>query len=258
MSIIINSIKSAKEANQELRVSELERLFINICIKNIYRKNKTLRYISHENVQSLLRKLDRKSHPIFFKLIRDFEFPIPTLVDKETKETVFKKEPNKEYYNPYEIYMEAKNSGLFFDFVVLHYDERKDAASRVSETTKKKDPIIFGIPKGYNTKSNQNILSSVRDIKDDADLIYITDWKDQYCDLTIEEFISTCQENGVNCSSLDYNNKFDIKKEIEVYFNNLIDKENNLKKDMLEVLNKHNLFKEDKEGFISKVTKLFK
>lgn len=59
---------------------------------------------------------------------------------------------------------------VFDNYVILHYDpENNGEIMTKKEIEKKKDPILFGV---FN-KSKK--------------LYYIADWKDEYCDLTLDE-----------------------------------------------------------------------
>lgn len=63
---------------------------------------------------------------------------------------------------------------IFDNYVVLYYDpDGKVYKETAKEEAKRKDPIIFGV-----------IASSKK-------LYYITDWIDEYCYLTLEQFVDT-------------------------------------------------------------------
>jgi hypothetical protein len=63
---------------------------------------------------------------------------------------------------------------IFDNYVVLHYDPEKTAYKETEyERAKRKDPIIFGLIAGSKK------------------LYYVTDWIDEYCDLTLEKFVDT-------------------------------------------------------------------
>ena len=73
------------------------------------------------------------------------------------------------------------NELLIFDnYCILHYDpEKKSYAQTIEEqkreTQKRRDPILFGLIRGSNK------------------LYYITDWVDEFCDLTLDKFVETLQ-----------------------------------------------------------------
>ena len=69
---------------------------------------------------------------------------------------------------------------IFDNYVIMHYDPEnrysdKTHAEKVKEEQKKRDPILFGVIAGSNK------------------LYYITDWEDEYCNLTLDEFVSVLQ-----------------------------------------------------------------
>ena len=71
---------------------------------------------------------------------------------------------------------EANKLEIFDNYAVLHYDPDCLAYSEtIEEVKKRKDPILFGLIRGSNK------------------LYYITDWIDEYCDLTLDKFVETLQ-----------------------------------------------------------------
>ena len=76
--------------------------------------------------------------------------------------------------NVYKIKVDIDERKIFDNYVILHYDP-KDNGQKLTkkEIEKKKDPILFGV------------------IKESRKLYYIADWKDEYCDLTLEEMFKT-------------------------------------------------------------------
>lgn len=69
---------------------------------------------------------------------------------------------------------------IFDNYVILHYDPQKKSYKQTieekqKEVAKRKDPILFGVIKGSNK------------------LYYITDWIDEFCDLTLDKFAETIQ-----------------------------------------------------------------
>lgn len=68
----------------------------------------------------------------------------------------------------------ADEKKIFDNYVILHYDpENNGEALTKKEIEKKKDPILFGV------------------FKKSRKLYYIADWKDEYCDLTLDEMFNT-------------------------------------------------------------------
>ena len=70
---------------------------------------------------------------------------------------------------------EADQLEVFDNFVIMHYDPKGQAKQLTAkeEQAKRRDPIVFGVIAGSNK------------------LYYITDWVDEYCDLTLEKFVDT-------------------------------------------------------------------
>jgi hypothetical protein len=70
----------------------------------------------------------------------------------------------------------ANELEVFDNFVVLHFDpESKSYKETEYERAKRKDPIIFGVIAGSKK------------------LYYITDWVDEFCDLTLDKFVDTLE-----------------------------------------------------------------
>jgi len=75
----------------------------------------------------------------------------------------------------------ANELEIFDNYAILHYDpEAKSYAETIKETQKRRDPILFGLIRGSNK------------------LYYITDWIDEYCDLTLDKFVETLQIDKEN------------------------------------------------------------
>ena len=190
-------------------------------------------YILYGKLEELTKKVKQSKEPIFINRWENFPFAIPTLVEVETKKAVQKKEYGKEYYNPYQIFLDAKQTQLFYDFIVVHYDKR---SAEIIEEEKRKncDPIIFGIVKGTQGENNWR-----NNVSDNSMLIPITDWIDPNCDLTIEEFIKRSDEVNVDISTLKNKNNKTLVKDI---INNLIKEvDKDLEKDLKHVLEKHKI-----------------
>ncbi len=77
---------------------------------------------------------------------------------------------------------------VFDNYVILHYDP-KQTAFRLTQTEiiKKRDPILFGLISG-NRK-----------------LYYIADWIDEYCDLTLKDFIDKFGEEAIRANDISVN-----------------------------------------------------
>ena len=85
----------------------------------------------------------------------------------------------------YELKKEVDARMIFDNYVVLHYDPKDDGTKLTKEEIeKKKDPILFGV------------------IKNSDKLYFVADWKDEYCDLTLEQMFKVLKEKV-----LEINNK---------------------------------------------------
>ena len=70
--------------------------------------------------------------------------------------------------------VEVDGLEVFDNYVVLTYDpQKKDRIETDADRDKRKDPILFGLISGSDK------------------LYYITDWIDEYCDLTLAQFVDT-------------------------------------------------------------------
>lgn len=77
----------------------------------------------------------------------------------------------------YEVKKDVDDRMIFDNYVILHYDPENNGQELTKkELEAKKDPILFGL------------------IKNSKKLYYIADWKDEYCDLTLEDMFNTLGE----------------------------------------------------------------
>lgn len=74
---------------------------------------------------------------------------------------------------------EADAQNVFDNYVILHYDPQKKAFKE-----EEKDPILFGVINGIRK------------------LYYISDWVDEYCDLTLEQFIDKFGQDAIKANDL--------------------------------------------------------
>lgn len=79
--------------------------------------------------------------------------------------------------NLIELKKQLDEKELFDNYVILHYDPYNDATILTKkEKEVKKDPILFGV------------------MEHSRKLYYIGDWKDEYCDLTLEDMFTSLGE----------------------------------------------------------------
>ena len=77
---------------------------------------------------------------------------------------------------------------VFDNYVVLHYDpEQKSYKETQEEKKHREDPILFGIINGVEK------------------LYYVADWKDEFCDLTMDDFIEEFGEDAINKNNITVN-----------------------------------------------------
>lgn len=74
---------------------------------------------------------------------------------------------------------------VFDNYVILHFDPNEKAFGLTKE--EKEDPIIFGVINGSRK------------------LYYVADWKDKYCDLTLETLIDEFGEKAININDITVN-----------------------------------------------------
>jgi hypothetical protein len=121
-------------------------------------------YVTQEQVLDFFEKTDEDKN-IKLTWIQNFVKVIPNKIVKLKKE------------------IDSRN--VFDNYVILHYDPLGSATSLTKEEEElKKDPILFGV------------------IKNSTRLYYVGDWKDDYCDLTLEGMFETLGEK-----TLEINNK---------------------------------------------------
>jgi len=73
-----------------------------------------------------------------------------------------------------ELLMKVNQLEVFDNYVILYFDPKGTVYKETEkEKYKRKDPILFGVIAGSKK------------------LYYITDWVDEYCDLTLEKFVDT-------------------------------------------------------------------
>ena len=71
---------------------------------------------------------------------------------------------------------------VFDNYVILHYDPNEKSYSLTKK--EKEDPILFGVIRGSRK------------------LYYIADWKDKYCDLTLETLIDEFGKRAINANDI--------------------------------------------------------
>lgn len=159
-----NLIKQAIELNQTALKETLEGKLQTIGYEILLFNNGIKKFITEEQLVNFYLKTDK---------------------DKNLKLTWIKNYLRLIPNDVFNLKKSADKIGVFDNYVVLHYDP-DNIATDMTEKEKEiaKDPILFGVFKNSNR------------------LYFIADWKDDYCDLTLEDIINTLGEKVY-----DINNK---------------------------------------------------
>jgi hypothetical protein len=115
-----------------------------------------IKYVTDEDVVKFYKKANLGSKMLKLTWMKNYARMIPDDVITEKKK-----------YDTTE---------LFDNYVILHFDKHDNSTQMTkAEVEKAKDPILFGVLKGTRN------------------LYFIGDWVDEYCDLTLDKFLSTLE-----------------------------------------------------------------
>jgi hypothetical protein len=115
-----------------------------------------MKYVTEEDVVKFYKKANLKDKMLKLTWIKNYARMIPEDVIEEKKK--------------YDV------SELFDNYAVMHFDKYDNSTKMTkAEVEKAKDPILFGVLKGTRK------------------LYFIGDWIDEYCDLTLDKFLSTLE-----------------------------------------------------------------
>lgn len=153
VSEIISALKDAEDMGQTALADALMSEMFRQKYESVLFANGMLHKISEKQLVVFVNKTEKG---VALDYIKNFSRPIP----KEVRDAKKK----------------ADALQVFDNYVVLHFDPEskaygKTAVEAKKEREKKADPILFGVINGR------------------TDLYYITDWVDEYCDLTLERFL---------------------------------------------------------------------
>jgi hypothetical protein len=157
----INAINEAKQ-NGQIAFSEILSKRKNILIKELnLLKYNVVKYVTEEDVLKFL-NITKNNNNKVLKLtwLKNYIRIIPQeILDiKKTCDTNY----------------------LFDNYVILHFDKNDSSTSLTEkEKEKAKDPILFGV------------------LQDSRKLYFIGDWVDEYCDLTLDEFLTQVNQKNV-------------------------------------------------------------
>lgn len=223
---LASCIKTAESFKDSGQIEGLKKLcFIIDCIKKELKLQELgfNHYLNPDTIEDYINMVQEKDKKVigFIELER-FERVIP----KEIVNNIVK---TKDIFTQYYV--------LFTDYSGNYQEITKKEREKIA---KEKDPILFGafrLPKNSNIRLNANMYKR---------LYYLGDWVDEYCDLTLEKFVSDFAKE----------NRFDIIKTI-----NEETLEDKIKK--LDLNNINNNFNTDPkkpsriEYLFNKITKMF-
>ena len=145
-----NALVKAKKFGQKALQEQIENL-INV-VKDEIKLSGEFKFVTEKQIIDLFEKTD-KAKNLKLTWIGNFGRIIPD--------------------NILEAKLVADEKMVFDNYVILHYDpENNGEALTKQEIERKKDPILFGV------------------FKNSRKLYYIGDWKDEYCDLTLDEMFT--------------------------------------------------------------------
>jgi len=115
-----------------------------------------VKYVTEEDVVKFYKKANLKNRMLKLTWIKNYARMIPEdVIDAKKK---------------------YDGSELFDNYVILHFDKFDNSTQMTkAEVEKAKDPILFGVLRGTRN------------------LYFIGDWIDEYCDLTLDKFLSTLE-----------------------------------------------------------------
>lgn len=109
---------------------------------------------------------------------------VEDLMEKSSKNIVITPIRNFTRFIPDDIVKKVaklKKENIFSDFVIMHYDPKKENVQKTKkEIEKEKDPIVFGLLRGSDN------------------YYFIADWVDEYCNLTLKEALITINDKAKN------------------------------------------------------------
>lgn len=171
-------------------------LDINIYEKRVKDYLSAYKYAVQLNQDALAEELKRKIDEVKYESIL-LSSGMKTIITEEQVVKFYKESPkgleltwirNFVKVIPESVF-EQKNKcdelNVFDNYVILHYDPDKKAYKE------EKDPILFGVINGVRK------------------LYYVADWIDEYCDLTLDQFIDKFGEDAIKANNISV--KFKLK-----------------------------------------------
>ena len=145
------AMKNAQAVGQTALMEKLVREMVANKYESFLAAEGYYHVVTEEQMVEFIKKSEKG---IAIDYVKNFVRPIPMeVIEKITK---------------------ASELEVFDNYVIVHYDPKgKNRQDTAREEYKKRDPIVFGVISGSHK------------------LYYITDWIDDYCDLTLEKFVDT-------------------------------------------------------------------
>ena len=151
-----NEVRKAQELGQTSYVEILSQQKELIKLESIMIDFGLTKYVTEKQVIDFYQKIN-PDQKLKFTWIKNYIRPIPN--------------------NVLEIKKKIDEYQIFDNYVILHYDpDHKNTALTKKEKEIAKDPILFGL------------------IRDSRKLYFIVDWKDEYCDLTLDKMFEVLKE----------------------------------------------------------------
>ena len=173
----LKAIHNAKFVGQDALAEKLTREMVTNKYESFLAAEGYYHVVTEQQVVDFVKKSERG---ISLDYMKNFIRPIPNDVVEKI--------------------MEADKLEVFDNYVIMHYDPKgKARQDTAKEEAKKRDPIVFGVIAG-STK-----------------LYYITDWIDEYCDLTLEKFVDTLKitkDDLIEDEEIREEKKFEAKEQL--------------------------------------------
>jgi hypothetical protein len=151
-----NAIETAKENGQIALLEVLRDKKGGVLKESKLLESGEIQYVTEEDIVNFYKKSNLRNKMLKLTWIKNYARMIPQDVIEK-----------KKIYDSTEI---------FDNYVILHFDKYDNSTEMTKEEKEKaKDPILFGVLKGTRK------------------LYYIGDWIDEYCDLTLDKFLSTLE-----------------------------------------------------------------
>ena len=153
-----DALAQAKESGQKALVDRIQDMIDIFKFETLLFAMRLTKFVTEEQIYDFYVKKAGGNKALQLTWIKNFVRIIPSDV-LELKKKVDKQK-------------------IFDNYVILHYDKKGDGSEMTKQEKEiKKDPILFGVL----AKSKK--------------LYYIADWKDEFCDLTLDKMFSELGEN---------------------------------------------------------------